>query len=302
MSELENTNNEVNVNSENEAEVAPVENETHAKSNNTLDAEYEIINKNKNDSFKITPIAVICGILAIIIVILGCMCVYTDTQRREAIKTADKLISEVSQLTEDKENLEDELNSLQKQYDTLEGQYNDLDKAYLELVDKNNNNITDGNTSGNNESTQEVENKPAEYVFKEENGVYKITANEIVKVFKADKKQLKPLVNHEVEITGKVKSYEYADSTTILNKKVEFPATIKLDSDDLKSFKGIDCEFKDKTINSLIANNQDTLNDNCYVRIKGTADLGIIFLVNDCYSIEILDASGNVLESWASNN
>lgn len=291
MSEL-NTNDNKNINSENEVKAQSHENKV-------IDADYEIINEPKSSNRGIIAIAVVCGIMIIFAAILGYMCIDADLQRRDAIKEADKLTSEVAQLTEDNENLENELNSLQKQYETLEGQYNDLDKAYNELVDKNNSTVIGDNTSEDTKDNQDIESKPTEYVFKETDGVYQITANEVVKVFKTDKQQLKSLVNHEVEITGKVKKFDFADTTTILNKKVDFPATIKLDQDDMKSFKGIDCEFKDMTINSFIANNQDKLRNNCYVRIRGTASLGIAFFVNDCSSIEILDDSGNVTASWA---
>ena len=120
------------------------------------------------------------------------------------------------------EQLNSENNELQKELDTLRLQYEDLEKQYLSLEESYNNLNSQNNSNSNTEDNQIDKNNNTdqnkEYAFVEENGVYKVTANDITKAFKADKNSLKPMVNHIVEITGKVKSYEFADTSTIVNK------------------------------------------------------------------------------------
>lgn len=196
---------------------------------------------------------------------------------------------EIEELSQEVSRLKDEVRSLQDLNIELETKETELNKTITELK----------------EHVHELQQRCAAYEpsciideLDKVDSVPEITANDIVEIYNTDKQLLKDLSGREIIITGKVKGYTYGETIKTGGKSVTISPKITLDNDSMQSFTGIHCYGVDSTMNRLLVDNEGKLSKQCTVRIKGLADMGITFTLSECSIIEILDDSGEVIDSW----
>lgn len=216
---------------------------------------------------------------------------YTAIDVKEQVKQLETEIeqykSEYDSLLLEKGQLETKYTELNMKYSELQLDYDELMKE-VEILKADNDNLV-------NLKNEEI---VSEYNYIVENGIYKITANEIVDLYNSDMKKLKELDGQTIEITGKVKKYSFGETIKDGGQTIKISPCIVLDHDSMKSFTGIQCYGEDLTLNGIMVDYEDLLNTECTVRIKGKAKLGFTFNMEDCSLVVFLDDNGNVIDSW----
>ena len=204
----------------------------------------------------------------------------------------DTLNLKINALSTENEILKSEIESLHLSLDELQAEYDNVSSNKL--------GISLGIELPNFKNKTDNNDIDLDNIFKYNStrDLYEVTANDIVALYNKDKQKLSELTGKEVKITGKVKGFSYGETLKTGGKAVAISPKITLDNDLLQSFTGIHCYGADLTLNGILVDYEDKLNENCMVSITGLADLGLTFTLSDCYEVEMLDNNGNVIDTW----